>query len=93
MDTKVHSLEDGRIVFETAQDVSSILEDAKARHNQGMTGLGEMRHAARIPLVVVEKYCNDNNIPFHEFMGNKEHIRRVLTDPSLSAFRIWQGKI
>jgi hypothetical protein len=52
-----------------------------------------MKLAARIPNVIVEKYCNDNKISFREFMGNREHVRRVLNDPSLSHFRVWPGRV
>lgn len=29
----------------------------------------------------------------HEFMVNPTHIRRMLSDPALSAFRVWEGKV
>lgn len=90
--TKVADIE-GRTYFGRSQDCSAIVEDVKARQSHGMTGSSEMKHAARIPTIVVEKYCNDHDISFHEFMANREHIRRVLNDPSLSAFRIWRGQV
>ena len=95
LQTSVHRHNDGNgtITFETKQDVGAILEDAKRRSIEGSTGSSEMKHAARIPLIVVDKYCNDHGITFHEFQGNKEHIRRVLTDPALAHFRIWKGAI
>jgi hypothetical protein len=79
--------------IERVQDCTPIAEYAKAQHNAGFHGSSELKHAARIPNVIIEKYCNDHNIEFSEFMRNREHMRRVLNDPSLAAFRIWPGKV
>jgi hypothetical protein len=59
----------------------------------GEVGSSEMRHAASIPSVIVDRYCNEHNISLNEFIGNKDHIKRILNDPSLEYFRIWRGKI
>jgi len=90
--TRMHE-EDGKTIFERVQDCTPIVEVAKSLHNEGLHGSSEMKHAAKIPAVVVERYCNDHNITFHEFCGNQDHIRRILNDPSLSAFRIWRGQV
>lgn len=79
--------------IERVQDCTPIADYAKAQHNAGFHGTSELKHAARIPNVIIEKYCNDHNIEFSEFMRNREHMRRVLNDPSLKAFRIWPGKV
>lgn len=81
------------LTINRVQDCEPILEDAKARHKEGMHGTSEMKHAARLPLVLVEKYCNDKGITFAEWMNNKAHIRAMLADPALSAFRIWNGRV
>lgn len=86
-------VKDGRMVVSNTQDCTPIAEYAKARHNEGLTGSSEMKHAARIPMVMVEKYLNDNNITFDEWSRDKTHIRRMLTDPALQHFRIWKGAI
>lgn len=91
--TRIHNAGNGNIAFERVQDCTPFVEDAKARHNEGHHGSSEMRHAARIPFVVVERYCNDHNITFEEFMKNREHVKRLLNDPALSAFRIWKGQV
>lgn len=90
--TKLH-VHDGNVTFERFQDCTPIHEQTQALHKEGHHGSGEMRHAARLPYVIVEKYCNDNNITFSEFMSNKEHVRRMLNDPSLSGFRVWRGHV
>lgn len=85
--------EDGRLIIANSQDCTSIAEHCKALHNDGQHGSGEMRHAALIPLVIVEKYCNDNGVSFREFMGNPVHIKRMCNDPDNAMFRIWKGDI
>ena len=93
--TKVHSHNDnsGDITFETTQDAEPILNDAKARHNAGFHGSSEMKHAARLPMVAIDRYCNLNGITFHEFSTDKKHIRAMLNDPDLKGFRIWPGRV
>lgn len=86
-------VQDGQMVVSNTQDCTPIAEYAKAQHNQGMHGTSEMKHAARIPMVMVEKYINDNNITFAEWTRDKAHIKRMLQDPALAHFRIWPGKI
>ena len=79
---------DGSLTTGTVQDCTPILEYAKARHNEGHTGSGDMRLAASIPHVVIEEYCRLNGIGFDEGIQSKEHSRRLLSDPSLAWFRI-----
>ena len=81
------------LVTGTVQDCTPILEDAKARHNAGLTGTSEMRHAARFPVEAVEAYCNTNGITFEEWTSNPVHLKRMLSDPALSGFRIWSGAV
>lgn len=88
----VVGMEDGKLITGTVQDCTPILEDATRRRVEGMTGTSEMKHAARFPAVLVEKYCNTAGITFAEFMQNKVHVRRMLGDPALSGFRIWEGR-
>jgi hypothetical protein len=85
--------EDGKTIFERVQDCTSIAEKTKALHNEGVHGTSEMKHAAKLPFVLVERYCNDNGITFQQFCNGEEHIRRMLNDPSLTHFRIWPGKV
>lgn len=89
----VVALEDGALVTGTVQDCTAIAEYAKARHNEGMHGSSDMRLAASVPFVIVEKYCNDNGITLHEFKVSQEHKKRLLNDPANSHFRIWAGRV
>lgn len=86
-------LQDGALISSTVQDCTPIAEYCRGRQNAGMTGSNDMRLAASIPLVIVEKYLNDNGIEMREFAINPEHKRRLLNDPALAHFRIWPGRI
>ena len=90
--TKFH-LHDGNMTVQRTQDCSPILELCKAQHNEGIHGSGDMKLAAKLPFVVVENYCNVNNVDFSEVMNNPVHIRRMLNDTALSGFRIWKGRV
>lgn len=89
----VIGLEDGNLVTGTVQDCTPIVERAQALHNAGRHGSADMRHAATLPMVVIEKYCNDHGITFDEWMRDRVHIRRMLNDRSLSFFRVWPGQV
>ena len=54
--TSIKLNNDGSLTTGTTQDCTAILEHAKARNKAGLTGSGDMRLAASIPFVVVEKY-------------------------------------
>lgn len=73
------------------QDCDPIAEYAKAQHNAGMFGSSDVKHAARLPMVIVEAYCNDHGVTFDEFMRDPIHIKRLVKDPKNDAFRIWKG--
>lgn len=90
--TRIHT-NGNDATFERIQDCTPIVESAKALHNAGMHGSSEMKHAARLPMVIVEKYCNEKKITFQEFMANDEHIRSVVNNPDNSMFRVWPGRI
>lgn len=83
--------QDDNLIIGRSQDCTPILEDAVRRHNEGMHGSADVKHAARIPNVIVEKYCNEQGITFAEFMGDPVHIKRVVQNPDNSMFRIWKG--
>lgn len=85
--------QDGRLFIGRSQDCTPIAEDAKRRHNAGEFGTSEMKHAARIPNVVVEAYCNEQGVSFEQFMADPVHIKRVVQDPKNDAFRIWKGAL
>lgn len=75
------------------QDCTPYAEDARARHNEGMHGSKELKHAARIPFVIIEKYMHDNGVSMHECFSNPAHFRRMCQDPANADFRIWKGAL
>jgi hypothetical protein len=89
----VIALEDGALITGTIQDCTAIAERAKYMHNIGHHGSNDMRLAATVPMVMIEKYCNNNGITYQEFASGQEHKNRLLGDPALSHFRVWKGKI
>lgn len=80
-------------IFHRSQECGVILDDATRRRNEGLHGSSEMRHAARLPVVAVERYCNDAGISFSDFCANPEHARKMLNDPALAGFRVWEGRV
>jgi len=87
------AVEDGNLVTGTTQDCVPIVERTKALHNIGYAGYSDMKLAASIPFVMVEKYINDNRITYQEFANSPEHKKRLITDPALAHFRVWNGAL
>lgn len=92
LDTKI-AVADDRMMVTRTQDCTPYAEHAKALHNLGAHGSSEVKHAAKIPLVIVETYLNKHGITLHEFLNNPAHIKRVTEDPDNAAFRIWKGRL
>lgn len=74
-------------------DLRLVADHCAGLRGVGATGSSEMKHVARVPAIIVQKYINDNQITYAEFMRDPKHADRMLADPSLSHFRIWQGRI
>lgn len=89
----VVALEDGALVTGTVQDATPIAEMTKRLANEGIHGSSEMRHAASIPFVFVERYCNERGISFAEFSASQEHKHALINDPALAAFRVWKPSV
>lgn len=92
--TRLDVTDDDTLVIQRSQDVDPILRATRelAKDNNGKSQSGEMYHAARLPMVLVENYCNQKGITFREFMANPTHVKTMLNDPALSKFRIWNGR-
>ena len=84
---------DGKMTVQRTQDCDPIAELCKAQQSSGNVGTSEMKLAARIPFVMIEAYCNRNNLEFSEVMQNPVHMKRMVNDPDLSAFRVWKGRV
>lgn len=75
------------------QDAEPVLDLTSSLRSIGEVGSSEMRHAATIPSVVIEQYCNINGVSFHEWLTDPIHVKRMLADKDLSYFRVWGGRV
>ena len=76
------------------QYVGDIRDYCIARHNEGLHGpASDFKLMASFPAVVVEHYCNVNQVSFREVMQNPEHFKRMVNDPALADFRIAPGRL
>ena len=82
-----------KLVVNRVQDVEPILDMAHDLRSMGRVGSGEFRHAASLPMVLVEAYCNDRGMQFSEFMADPQHANNMVNDPALKAFRVWEGRV
>lgn len=90
--TKYHYLpETDTTGIERVQDCTPIVQAAAELRIAGDLGSSEMRHAAKFPAVIVEQYINTTGITFQEFLREPKHVKAMLNDPALKAFRIWEG--
>lgn len=85
--------DDENITVNRVQDCEPILDLTSSLRSIGDVGSSEMRHCASFPPVIVERYCNLNGITFHEWMNNPVHVERMLADPDLKYFRVWEGRV
>ena len=92
MQTSFHQ-DDDKIIVANTQDVSAVLDSVATRADAGAVGSGDFKHAAQIPMVAIESYCNVKGITFEEWQRNPVHIKAMLNDPDLAAFRIWKGRV
>lgn len=76
-----------------SQDCRPIVDYAKGMQAAGMGNGRDMKHAAEIPMVVVENYMARTGITFKEFCDSQEHVKALVNDPALAAFRVWEGRI
>jgi hypothetical protein len=90
----VIALEDGNLITGTSQDCTAIAERTQAMSRSGYQGpSSEMKLAGSVPFVFVEKYLADNALTMRELMINKDHIKRLLSDPAVAHFRVWKGRL
>lgn len=81
------------LTLNRVQDVEPILSRVANMRSVGDVGTSEMKIAGIVPKVIVEAYCQKWGISLHDFMVDDAHCKRLLEDPSLSAYRVWQGKL
>jgi predicted lipoprotein len=74
-------------------DLKAVADHCASLRSVGATGSSDMKHVATIPAFIVQKYINDNGITYAEFMRDPKHADRMLSDPALQAFRVWEGRV
>ena len=87
------AIQDDQLVSYVEQDLDPILARTHDLRINGDTGGSDMKHAASIPNVLIEAYCNQKGITFQEWMQNPVHIKAMLNDPQNECFRIWKGRV
>lgn len=92
METRFLNNNDQTYAIQRTQDVEPVIEFAKARRAAGDVGSKDMKLAAEFPAVIIENYINRAGITFAEFMRDQVHVKRMLADPDLKHFRIWEGR-
>lgn len=86
-------VEDGKLVSGTRQDPTPINEHAQALHNIGEHGSSDMRLAARVSFVDLERWLNAQGVTWAEFTQSEELKRRFLNDSNREFPRIWTGRV
>ena len=96
--TTFHYDPDGdKTIIETSQDVEPILEQNRRAQslNDGYSPSRELKRVASIPLVVVQKWMQDDGVNFLA-LGKQEkraYLRRKLNDPEWQYLRTSPGKM
>lgn len=95
--TEIELFQNGGFGVKREQDLSAILDANKRDRNEGdgYTPSRDMKHVARIPLILIEKWTKEAGLKPHECMGPKmvEIIRRKLNDPDHAFLRTSKGLI
>lgn len=81
-----------RAVIRTCQDVEPYLKANKAAFNDAPTRWGEFAHVASIPVVVLEKWGNEDGINYLA-PENSAALRAKLNDPDNKFLRTRPGRI
>ena len=87
------TVQDDQIVSYSYQELDPILERTANLRDIGHVGGSDMKHAASLPKVLIEKYCNEKGIDFGEWCRNPVHVKAMLNDPSNEPFRVWKGRV
>jgi hypothetical protein len=85
-------LEDDALVIRRDVDVTPVLDHAANLRSVGATGSADFKHAACYEPEVVYAWCQRHGITYGEWMANPVHVKAMLNDPDMAAFRIWKGR-
>lgn len=93
--TKVwHDLHDGDWAYETRQDCTPILDANKEvqNHASGWNADRSMRHVARIPFIIMEKWRNELGVDYWN-PDHQDKVDALLNDPDWRWLRTGAGNI
>ncbi len=101
--TKMHSDNKDHLRIVHEQDVSGVLKENEELYKEhggnvqldGPDG-AEMKLAARVPMVLLEKWRIEEGLDYHLVGRDPEMTARFwkkLQDPSWSKLRVWNGKV
>lgn len=96
MDFKLETLDRDHVVAVHSAnhaDLKAVADHCAALRSVGATGSKDMKLAASVPGIFIQKYLNDHGVTFAEFMREPKHADRLLADPALAAFRVWEGRV
>lgn len=82
------------LTIHRVEDVGAVLDANKRQFDPDNKHYKEnFNHVARIPLIVLEKYCKDKGIKYEEFINSEKLFKRFLNDPDNKFFRTKPGRI
>lgn len=85
---------EGLVIQREQTGIVDHIDYCQARQNEGFHGpASDFKLRASIPAILVEHYCKTAGISLHEFMTNREHVKRMVNDPDLAYFRIAPGRM
>lgn len=82
-------------VIAVTQDCEPIVDEVKLlkqrTDGRGDTSLGY--HVGRIPAAIINQYLKFAGVTFEEFCADNTHVMRIINNPELKRFRIFEGKV
>lgn len=91
INTRYHS-EDNKLIVQRVQDCEPVLDSAAALRGAGLIGSPDMRHAGRIPAVVLEKWLNEAGLTLDQADEVSALIKRKLMNGEFAKLRVWEGR-
>ncbi len=88
--TRLLAIDEG-VLIQRTQDTQPILEDVKARRDQGLVGSKDMRHVARIPTVLVEQAAEEAGVSLEDRPAVRELIYNKITSGEWAKFMVHEG--
>lgn len=81
------------IATETLDNLRVVSDHCQRLRSSGLTGDADMKVLAHVPGFMIEKWCNDHGVTFAEFMRDRAIQAKMLNDPDMRAFRVYEGRV